>query len=184
MTLRETAMIMDILTAAYPQFYRGRGAADPEQALALWAGMFAEEPFELVAMAVKALIACDEKGFPPHIGAVKARVRQITQAPQIGEEEAWALVQRAIRNGVYGSRAEFEKLPPALQKLVGGPSQLRDWALMDAGQVQSVVASNVQRAYRARVGLEREMDALPIDVRKKMQAAAERLKLDSEEDEG
>lgn len=36
MTIQETAQIMDILTIAYPQFYSGRSAPEPEKALILW----------------------------------------------------------------------------------------------------------------------------------------------------
>jgi len=40
----------------------------------LWATMFKDEPFKLVSAAVKTFIASDEKGYPPHIGAIKATI--------------------------------------------------------------------------------------------------------------
>ena len=48
MTRQETGIIMNILATAYPRFYAGADAPDPEQTLNLWAGMF-DEPVELVA---------------------------------------------------------------------------------------------------------------------------------------
>ena len=98
MTIEETAQVMDILTTAYPRFYSGKDAPDPEKALMLWASMFEADDVGVVMAAVKALIACDGKGYPPHIGAVKARIRQITIPQEMTEAEAWALVSRAIKN--------------------------------------------------------------------------------------
>lgn len=179
MTLEETAQVMDILTAAYPQFYRGKNAPDPEQALLLWASMFDEEDAVVVAAAVKALIATDEKGYPPHIGAVKARIRQITTPQSMSAGEAWALVSKALRKSAYNSAEEFKRLPPELQSLVGTPGQLRDWALMEADVVQSVVASNIQKVYRERTAEAQRYAALPGDVKRLMDGIAGKLNLNN-----
>lgn len=166
MTRKETGIIMDILATAYPRFYSGPDAPDPAKAVSLWAEMFAEDDVALVAAAVKALIATDDKGYPPHIGAVKAKLWQITGGPEETESDAWNLISRAVRNGLYGAKEEFAKLPPTLQRIVGSPSQLREWAMMDSETLHSVVASNVQRSYKAISYREREIAKLPGDVRK------------------
>ena len=166
MTRKETGIIMDILATAYPRFYSGPDAPDPAKAVSLWAEMFAEDDVALVAAAVKALIATDDKGYPPHIGAVKAKLRQITGGTEETESDAWNLISRAVRNGLYGAKEEFAKLPPTLQRIVGSPSQLREWAMMDSETLHSVVASNVQRSYKAISSREREIAKLPGDVRK------------------
>ena len=177
MTIEETAQVMDILTTAYPRFYSGKDAPDPEKALMLWASMFEADDVGVVMAAVKALIACDGKGYPPHIGAVKARIRQITIPQEMTEAEAWALVSRAIKNANYGSREGFERLPPFLQRLVGSPSQLKEWAALEPDAVQTVVSSNFQRSYRARAKAQREYDALPGDVRALTDSLAGKLAL-------
>lgn len=87
--------------------------------------------------------------------------------------EAWNLVAKALRNSAYGSEEEFAKLPPAVQRVAHSPSQLREWALMDADTVQSVVASNFQRAYTARQKSDREFEALPPAVRQYVAALTE-----------
>lgn len=180
MTIQETAQIMDILTVAYPQFYSGRNAPDPQKALSLWAGMFADDDVIIVAAAVKALIATDTGNFPPSIGAVKARIRQITTPQEMTEGEAWALVLRAISRSAYNAREEFDKLPKLLQSVVGSPNQLRDWAMMDSDTVQSVVASNVQRSYKARAAANRDYAALPADVKALVDSMADKLALKEE----
>lgn len=164
MTRQETGIIMDILTTAYPAFYNGRNAPDMRMTVNLWAEMFAEDDVKIVAAAVKALIATDDKGFPPHIGAVKGRIRQISNPDEMTEQEAWAHIAKALRNSSYNAEEEFSKLPPILQDVVHAPQQLREWARMDEATVQSVVASNLQRSFRAKAQSRRDFEALPKDV--------------------
>lgn len=164
MTRQETGIIMDILTTAYPAFYNGRNAPDMRMTVNLWAEMFAEDDVKIVAAAVKALIATDDKGFSPHIGAVKNRIRQISNPDEMTEQEAWTYIAKALRNSSYNAEEEFAKLPPILQDVVHAPQQLREWARMDEATVQSVVASNLQRSFRAKAQSRRDFDALPKDV--------------------
>ena len=173
MTREETLAIMSVLKAAYPNFYKEMKRNEAEGIVSLWAEMFSDEPAKIVAAAVKAHIANDAKGFPPHIGAIKDAVTKLRAPDELTELEAWGMVQKALSNGIYGSQAEFDKLPPVVQRLVGSPNQLREWAVMDADTVNSVVASNFQRSYKARAASERHILALPSDVRQVMQQLAD-----------
>lgn len=177
MNQTETLKIMAVLRGAYPAFYRDMSRKEAESVVALWAEMFAEDDVAIVAAAVKALIATDDKGFPPHIGAVKAKVRQITQPSGMTPQEAWNLVAKAIRNSAYESREEYGKLPKEIQRLVGSPNQLRDWATMDSETVHSVVASNFQRSFAARQKADNDFKALPRDVQAMIGTVAERMAL-------
>ena len=160
----ETIKILAVLRASYPRFYAGMGRQELENIVSLWQDMFTE-PYQVVAAAVKSLIQSDEKGFPPVIGQVKAKIRLITQKEGMTEAEAWGLVSRAVRNSLYGSAEEYDKLPPVLQKLVGSPSQLREWAMMDSETLHSVVASNIQRSFKTVAARQAEVDKLPEDVK-------------------
>lgn len=176
MTRNEILGIMSVLKAAYPNFYRGMSRNDAEDAVNLWCDMFADDHPELVGAAVKALIATDEKGYPPHIGSVKAKMRQITTPDVDTEAEAWGKVLKAISRGIYNSKEDFERFPEEIQRIVGSPSQLREWAMMDSDTIQSVVASNFQRSYRAKMKQKAEFDALPSDVKSLVGLVAGRLK--------
>ena len=131
----------------------------------------------MVKAAVKAHIATDAKGYPPHIGAIKAAIRKITQPDEMSEMEAWGYVSRALRNSSYNSIKEFERLPPVVRRIVGAPSQLREWAAMDSDTVQSVVQSNFMRSYRARSQSEQEYLALPAEVKETMAQLADSMSL-------
>ena len=177
MELWEMGTIMDILAVAYPRFYSGPDAPNREQTLRLWAKMFEDDSVEVVAVAVKAFIASDKKGYPPHIGAIKDAIAKLKQPDMLTELEAWELVRKAIRNSGYEAREEFDKLPPVVQRLVGSPNQLREWAMMDSDVLGSVVASNFQRSYRARMESEREYLTLPSDVRNTMARLSDSMKM-------
>ena len=92
-------------------------------------------------------------------------------------QEAWNLVAKAIRNSAYESREEFDKLPTDLQRLVGSPNQLRDWALMDSDTVHSVISSNFQRSFSIRKKADDDFKALPGDVQTLVGSVAERMAL-------
>jgi hypothetical protein len=163
---------MSVLKAAYPNYYKDMRRSDADAIVALWVEMFKDDPVEIVAVAVKAHIATDKKGFPPHIGAIKEAIVKLNTSDEMTELEAWALVNKATKNSTWNAKEEFDKLPPVIQRLVGSPQQLRDWAAMPADTINSVVASNFQRSYKARAANEREFLALPQDVRQTMELLA------------
>ena len=187
MTREETLAIMGVLKAAYPNFYKGMGRNDAEGIVDLWSSMFDQEPAQLVAMAVKAHIASDTKGFPPHIGAIKEAIVKLTKPPELelSEMEAWGLVRRAIhgasmegwsRKERYGDMVSaeynFSQLPPLLQQVVGTPNQLAAWERLPTDEIETVVQSNFMRSFRARAASAKEYLALPSDVRGAMEQLA------------
>lgn len=174
----ETIKIMAVLRAAYPQYYAKQSADDLQSIVTLWAEMFADEAYDIVAMATKALIKTRASTFPPGIGEISEKIMQITIPEEMTAQEAWALVLKALRNSAYNSAEEFAKLPPVVQQVVGSASQLREWALMDSEVVNSVVASNFQRSYNARVKSNREYQALPSSVKGFVAALAEKMDVD------
>lgn len=178
MNKAETAKIIAILATAYPDQYHKIGREEAANITNLWADMFAAEPFELVAAAIKALIATKVDGFAPTIGAVKAKIATLQSPNLITEVDAWAMVSKACRNGIYGYKKEFAKLPPEVQAAVGSAEQLRDWAMMDAETVQSVVASNFMRSYKAKTARHKELALMPPDVQQLIGSVANTLALE------
>lgn len=166
MTRDDVIKIMSVLRGAYPYFYRDISKQEAYDTINLWTDMFSNDDASIVAAAVKSLIDGDDKGFPPTIGQVKAKMRLLAGSDELTEAEAWNLVSKAVKNGLYGAVEGFEKLPPAVKRIVGSPSQLRDWASMDSDTLQSVVASNFQRSYKVVATREKEIAALPDDVKK------------------
>ena len=179
MTGEETTKILTLLQAEYPNSFSrldGRGMA---LKLELWIREFAKDDYNLVYSAVRVLIK-GNRSFAPNIGEIREKMQMLSGTDNGGlrtEQEAWAMVSKACSNGLYGYREEFAKLPPDVQKAVGAPEQLKEWAAMDVDTVQSVVASNFMRNYRATQQREKEISLLPQNVQEMLAGVAGSLKM-------
>ena len=189
MTIQEMAQIIDILAIEYPQI-GSRTDEEKVNMMKLWASMFADEPGQMVAMAVKAFMASDTKGFPPKIGQIKTIIGKMTMPKELemSELEAWNLVRRAIRGASMqewsrtmqpdgtmsppSAVVQFNRLPKILQQLVGDPKQLALWEELPSDEINTIIQSNFMRSWRARAAHEKEMLALPADIRNNMQTLA------------
>lgn len=171
MTRDETRKILAVLRTAYPNFYRNVSDKEATDTVNLWASMFADDNPSLVAAAVKSIIVASNREFPPNIGTIKEQMRKLMEDDDLSEMEAWAKISAACRNGIYGSQEEFDKMSPTLQRIVGSPQQLSEWARLDAETLQSVVASNIQRSFRTVQQREREQAKLPHEVQKLLQSS-------------
>lgn len=178
MTYDETLKIFAVLKANYANFFKNMSRVDAEAQVSLWAEMFADTPYEMVGMAVKTYIATDVDGYPPNVGRIKKELMRLTEKEQMTEQEAVSLIMKATRNGLYGAKEEFEKLPPVLQRLAGSPEQIRVWARMPVDELQTVVASNLMRSYRAIAKKEEEYQALPSSIKSLLSQAGEQMKLE------
>lgn len=165
MNREETKQILSILKAAYPSFYNGQSREELFGVLALWCDMFADDDVGAVATAVKSLIATRTETYPPVIGEVRQHLAKVSRPQSPEESAAWAMVSKAVRNGIYGYNKEWEKLPPEVQAVVGSPEQLRAWAMMPSDEVETVIASNFKRSYRTEMVRAKENAMLPKDLR-------------------
>lgn len=173
MTRDETKALLAILKAAYPNFYKDMTKEDAKNIVDLWATMFADEKPQIVVEAVKSLI-CILK-YPPTIADVKEKIAAITHPQTMTEMEAWQVVRQAI--SYYRAEETFAQLPPILQKIVGSPSVLRQWAQMEAETVDSVIQSNFMRSYKARVAHEKEYAMLPASTRNLIRELAAKMNM-------
>lgn len=161
MTAQESSKILTILKGAYPRFYKDMTRDEVAVTIRLWTRMFEGDEYHLVAAAVETYIASDEDGFPPSIGAIKAKIRLLTHPDMPTEQEAWSLVRKAI--SYYDAREKFTALPKLIQEVIGGHSQLKDWARVPLEDLP-VIQSNFMRSYRAKVQNWKERESVPISV--------------------
>lgn len=173
MNKTEAAKIIAILQVNYPENFRGKSDDVIKATVDLWTRAFADEPYALVSAAVMTHMVSDTNRFMPPVGVIKAKIAEMLKPDEMTEQEAWSLVAKALRNCTYGAEEEYAKLPTAVQRAVGGASQLRDWAMMDTETVQSVVASNFQRSYRVTSQRERDWEKLPSGLRTYVQEITE-----------
>lgn len=177
MTYEEAAKVLAVIKSAYPASYRDLKKKDAEAMVSLWAKFFEAEPYELVSNAVCCFIADDTKGFPPIIGQIKDIILHLMTPEQMTEQEAWDRVRQAVAHGgLYSPAEEYAKLPPEIQRAVGSPSQLREWAVMDVETFNSVVASNFMRSFRVIRKRNDDQKKLPPQVQSFIAGIADNLK--------
>ena len=178
MTIEETGKILAVIKKEYPHEFKDFSIQDKRDKVAFWQDMFADDDYSVVGAAIKSYIATDTTGFAPKIGQIKALIRKLTQPDEMSEQEAVNLILKAASRSNYGAKEEFEKLPPICQRLVGSPSKLREWAMMEEATLNSVVASNLMRSYKAIAEREREYQALPSNVKTLIDGVRKNLMLE------
>ena len=147
MTRDEAKHLVMMVSAAYPNWKPMdlRGTVDT------WAVMLQEYEYQSCVVALKTYILTDTAGFAPSIGQLVEKLQQATKREDIGELDAWSMVSKALRNSTYHAEEEFAALPPVLQRTVGNPSNLKEWAGMEMDTVNWVIKAHVGRNCRAAV---------------------------------
>ena len=147
MTKTEFAKIVGTLKAIYadPKFI-----AD-EIAINAWYDLLKDLPYDVASMATQSYMQTEH--FPPTPADIRKYASQITSpvTNDMSEIDAWGKVSKAICNSLYHSEEEFARLPKLIQQTLGNHIRLRELAELDAGQLQTVEASNFMRSYRAKL---------------------------------
>ena len=157
MRYSDVVKMFAVIASAYPSekaFSEAR-----EETVELWADMLSDIPGDAILASLKAHIATNR--FPPTIAEIREWGYKLKQEAVMTEQEAWALVRKAIN--YYDAKAKFDALPKLIQDVIGGHSQLRDWALLDISELP-VVQSNFMRSYRAKLQNWKEREAVPVSV--------------------
>lgn len=164
MRKEETAKIIGAMMVYYPNY----APIDNEMTITLWTDAFADYPYEAVAKALKTYAMSDKSGFAPSIGALNNIIQTVTEEvtnAYMNEMEAWNLVSKALRDGTYHAQERFDELPPLIQRAVGSPNNLHNWAQTDYETIDTVVMSQFQRTYRAEVSRAKETARYPLEIR-------------------
>ena len=180
MTRDETKQILMRIDTAFPSWK----PKDLGLTVDIWQEAFADYPYQVVLTAVRAFISSDRQGFAPSIGQITGLIvdmTQMSQGKELSDMEAWALVGKALRNSAYNSQEEFDKLPPAVQKAVGSPNNLRAWGT-DPNYNENVAQSHFLTAYRATKQREKQIMSLPSEIRQMLPTGNVSPKLISKED--
>lgn len=179
MTYEETRKVLSVIKACFPQHFAKWTKEEGENFLAVWSDMFVDDDPILVMTAVKSYIRSNTSPFPPSVGQIVELMQKLTSPQSMTEQEAWAYIEKALRNSIYNSQKEFDALPADIQRTVGSPSQLKQWAQMDTGEINSVVASNFMRSYRNRIADNKEYSKLPSQAQSLITGLAEKMKLEN-----
>lgn len=156
MTRDEIKKILMIIDATYPNFK----VTDASVTIDAWYMFLKDYSYEAITDALKAYTSTSNSGFAPSVSQLIELAEKPKELTEMGDNEAWAMVRKAIGNGIYNSKAEYETLPPEIQKAVGSADQIRIWA-MDEDYNDGVVMSQFLRSYRIIKERKREYDRMP-----------------------
>ena len=161
----ETKRIVKLLYVTYPRIY---DKSDDEQLtgmIEVWKSCFADELYSEVAQALKYYFSTDTSGFPPVIGKLKEAIYKMHNVNELTELDAWNYVKKALKNSIYNAQSEFDNLPDIVKDCVGSAATLRSWAVNEADDINTVIASNFQRSYKARSKNYKEVEMLPNSIK-------------------
>ena len=165
MTRDDTKKIIMILTAAYPNYH----PADLTLTVNTWHVLLEEYDYKAVESALHAFITTDTSGFAPSVGQLIDKMQTLVQADELTDMQAWSMVYKAICNSSYNAAGEFKSLPTVIRKAVGSAQMLKEWAMMDANEVNTVIQSNFIRTYHREVERQKEISKIPKRLRLAMQ---------------
>ncbi len=170
MTNKEIAMIFDQLKFIYPSYLGRLSETEMAGLTDAWAVFFTDDDPATFLTALKTCaLTCK---FFPSIAEVREQIVTLTQPEQPTEQEAWGLVRKVLSYGYSDTNRAWDDLPPEIQRAVGSKTVLRDWALTDTDQVNTVIASNFMRSYRVIAAREEKYRALPSPIRDQIKALA------------
>ena len=168
MTTEEIRMMLAVLKQAYPHSYKDMTEEDVRGTVKLWKMMFEREDAAIVNQAVVSLLSTRTVGYTPVIGEICEEIRKIKNPTSVTAQEAWSLVRRSLRNGIYGYQEEYDKLPMDVQKAVGRPEQLREWALLNEDELDTVTASNFRKSFDVVARRQEEFERIPAAIREQL----------------
>lgn len=155
MEREDAKRIVRIISAAYPSYHKSEQTLT--DAVELWAMIFAEDHVIAVEAALKVYLSQPHE-FAPTPGQIKEIMFNMANPDMLTEQEAWSLVLKALRNSLYGSEQEFNKLPQDIQRAIGSPAYLQETALH--GNI-SVEESHFARRYRTVIERKRDENVIP-----------------------
>lgn len=161
----EASQVVEVIGSIYSNYH----PMNLELAVEAWVGVFREEPYDVVMGALYSY-ARDNKEFPPTPGQLNAIINQAEGKEELSAQEAWSMVLKATKNGLYGSKQEFDKLPEEVQKAVGSPEYIREIAMMEDPNMD-VEMSHFNRAYREVLQRKKNVENLPENVKQLIERA-------------
>lgn len=163
MTRDEVIKLLTLIKASYPVWAKELKQQDASTMIMLWSDLFEEYDFTIMQVSLKSHLLTSK--WPPSVAELVEKYMMLTQPQKMSEGEAWAMVRKAISNGMYGAREEFERLPKDIQIVLREPATLKNWSQVELEEVDTVIASNFMRSYKEVRKRESDYNALPSDIK-------------------
>ena len=157
MTREQTVDLIHSIASLYPNWKPD----NLTETVNAWCWALADYTAEQVKAALIIYMKTSNAGFAPSAAQLIGCINRPQENEYMTDGEAWALVKRAIQDGIYHSAERFNELPPLIQQAVGNANMIRQWAMSETEDVNTVIASNFARSYRAVVERQKFNDKVP-----------------------
>jgi len=157
MTREQTVDLVRSIVNLYPNW-------KPEnltETVNAWHWALEEYPAEAIKGSLQIYLKTNKSGFAPSVSQLIDGIHKPKDQDRMTEGEAWYLVKKAIADSNYNAKERFEELPPEVQRAVGGYEMLRQWAMTDSDEINTVIMSNFQRTYKAVVAQNEYAERVP-----------------------
>lgn len=141
----ETKQILMRLSTLFPNFK----VTDLSLMIDTWHEYLADYTYNDVKGAIKIFVSTDKGGFAPSISQIIGIIQETYDDGRLTDMEVWDAIYKASSNSGYESVEEFNKLPEILQRVVGSPTVLKQWAMTDTQELFSYVRPIVVRNYNS-----------------------------------
>lgn len=141
-----------------------------QEAFSIWYEVLKDLDYEVAAAALIRHMSNSE--FAPKPASIRKNAVELCtdNVAQLTPQEAWTMVYKAICRSSYYAEDEFNKLPPEVQRAVGGPERLRELAI-DSNFNEGVESSNFMRTFSELQKKGKEIRVLPEALRLAMEEA-------------
>lgn len=172
MTLQETQRIVTTIAAMFPTFK----VEDKSTTLEAWNWALQDYSYNDVSQALNLYIKTSSNNFAPAVSQLIGLIRKEDDFKYPSEDEAWSMVRRACEKLDWNDPAkEYNKLPDIIQRTIVIPGNLKEWAMLDMDDFETVISSNFKRSYRAAIEQSKELNKMPADVRERVESARKKM---------
>ncbi len=162
--------IFKLLSVLFPQSAKNFTGVD-SFARDAWYEMVKDLPKELVAEAIKSYAASHV--FAPSIAEIRTEVLKAANPElQIGADEAWGMVRKAISKYGSSSRENYLKMTAEMPVQVMRCIENLGWRNICMSEEPDMVRAHFYRAYDAQINRESQSALVPESVKNRLQRLA------------
>ena len=170
MTKNEAGVVVKMISTFYPNEYSKLTPEAMAMIVKMWAVTCESYTGEQVAAALQQYMAVDLTGFAPKPGQLIQYIVLPEDDKDMNSNDAWAMYQRAVSNGIYGADEEYAKMPPIMQRVVGSAYNIHEAAKRE---LTGFDEGNFKRAYNIELERERTKRRLPPSTRRLLEGGGQ-----------
>ena len=128
MTRADTAKLLGIVIAAYPNYDRFQSPDTVKSTIGVWTTIFADDDSEVVSLAIQKHIATSK--WPPSVAEIRELMLEITHPELIPPDQAWSMVSDLLYSvGQFNHDDLCHQLPLLVSRAVEAVGWENLWSL-------------------------------------------------------